>query len=374
MKTHTTLTVGIAARLLPVVALILAGLTLSATASATSYTFTELIPLSGGASSSVSAINNLGQVVGTTNFTAPCYCPGTSSVTLWDSTTGAPLALGGNNSYNNGRDINDVGQVVGYGSPTYTTAYNAFVTSSTPAGATSLSSLYYNDAAFAINNLGQVAGRAFSYDGYGAAFVWDTTTGTVTYLGADSSAFEINDAGQVVGSIGSNAVLWNGTTVNVLDSLGGNYSSPEAINNAGQVVGTSLTGAGAYHATLWNGTTATDLGTLLSGSTSFAHGINNFGHVVGEYSGLEARAFLWDGSTMADLNSYLDASTVSAGWVLNSAQDINDKGQIIGTAKNSITGVSSAYILTPVPEPETYIMMLAGLGLVGAAARRRKQA
>jgi hypothetical protein len=29
--------------------------------------------------------------------------------------------------------------------------------------------------------------------------------------------------------------------------------------------------------------------------------------------------------------------------------------------------------ITPVPEPETYAMFLAGLGLMGAVARRRKQ-
>jgi hypothetical protein len=32
------------------------------------------------------------------------------------------------------------------------------------------------------------------------------------------------------------------------------------------------------------------------------------------------------------------------------------------------------FTATPVPEPETYAMMVAGLGLLGFAARRRKQA
>jgi len=30
------------------------------------------------------------------------------------------------------------------------------------------------------------------------------------------------------------------------------------------------------------------------------------------------------------------------------------------------------YMMTPVPEPETYAMLLAGLGLMGFVARRRK--
>jgi len=32
------------------------------------------------------------------------------------------------------------------------------------------------------------------------------------------------------------------------------------------------------------------------------------------------------------------------------------------------------YTVTPVPEPETYAMLLAGLGVMGAIARRRSRA
>lgn len=38
------------------------------------------------------------------------------------------------------------------------------------------------------------------------------------------------------------------------------------------------------------------------------------------------------------------------------------------------TGGSESFVTTPIPEPETYAMLLAGLGLMGFVARRRKAA
>lgn len=40
---------------------------------------------------------------------------------------------------------------------------------------------------------------------------------------------------------------------------------------------------------------------------------------------------------------------------------------------NEVSNTTSVYSLAPVPEPETYAMLLAGMGLLGAAARRRRQ-
>lgn len=61
-----------------------------------------------------------------------------------------------------------------------------------------------------------------------------------------------------------------------------------------------------------------------------------------------------------------NSNTTNAGWVLTSALDINDKESIVGVASNSILGITEhAFLLAaPVPEPETYAMLLAGLGLI----------
>lgn len=83
---------------------------------------------------------------------------------------------------------------------------------------------------------------------------------------------------------------------------------------------------------------------------------------------------MWNGTTAIDLNSLLDASTVAAGWVLTDANGINDNGWIVGNATNNSLGIfRHAFLLsvTTVPEPETYAMLMMGLGLVGFMARIR---
>ncbi|TXT26291.1 MAG: hypothetical protein FD134_636 [Gallionellaceae bacterium] len=118
----------------------------------------------------------------------------------------------------------------------------------------------------------------------------------------------------------------------------------------------------------------------MGGNSSYAYSINGASQVAGwsQIAGGALRATLWDGGAAIDLNSFLDPATVGAGWVLQYAYDINDSGWIVGAARNNLSGRTHAYLLstpTPaVPEPETWAMLLAGLGWLGVAGRRRNRA
>src|ERR671913_1752861 len=131
-----------------------------------------------------------------------------------------------------------------------------------------------------------------------------------------------------------------------LGTLGGSSSWVSAINDSGQVIGSSyLAGDQNRHAFLYKDGKTTDLGTL-GGASSEAKGINGSGQVVGwsdNSSGVH-RAFIYDSANgMKDLN---DSIPADSGWTITSASAINNEGQIAATGHKVGVG-THALLLTP---------------------------
>jgi probable HAF family extracellular repeat protein len=146
--------------------------------------------------------------------------------------------------------------------------------------------------AWSINNHGQVVGYSAKPNSVTHAFIYEngTMTDLASQLGDEnwaSSAFDINDKGQIVGGLGQTAMLLDLETgsVTLMEPFAGNISYAMGINEAGQVVGYSTYAGGGswdYHAFLYENGTMTDLGTLVGGTESRAYAINDHGEIVGD--------------------------------------------------------------------------------------------
>lgn len=364
----------------------LVGLCVATFAAAADYR-TSLLGGPAGSESSAWGINQSGQVVGRVST-----AEGGWRASLWEANgSWVALDLVGNTVSSHAVAINDSGQIAG-------------------------SSMASNDRF----KPGYVA-TMWSKDGRGKAL------GT---LGKGQGvAMGINDAGHVVGafqhsgdSFGTSAVRWGADGVaRRLASLGGSSNQANGINNKGQIVGYSETASGGGGAVLWeadgsiqqlallsetaqyNWSTrineqgqvagyatfseigvddrpntwgpdgsvhALDLGDALGGA---AYDLNDSGSLVVGYSVLGSgirHATLWDQGTARDLNSFIDAGLAQAGWHFSEARAINEQGWVVGEARNRLTGGVLAFVLSPVPEPSSYALMLGGLGALLAWRRR----
>ena len=260
------------------------------------------------------AINNLGQAVG--SFPTTCLSLPSRSNFLWTATNGFVDigALSCPMANTEPTDVSDHGHVVGWGD--LGADYFAFLWTSI-GGLRSLGTGLGGSAASIasdVNNLGQVAGHAWT-----TLFrpFFPFPPGLCTDLSAGPR----------------HAFLWTATTRMDLGTLGGPYSEAVAVNNRGEVAGCSAFSAlpsfPDKHAFQWTPTTGmVDLGTL-GGRGSWATAMNADGWVVGasNYSGDTSRthAFLW---TAAD--GMVDLGTLGGGG--STALDVNNHGQVVGNS------------------------------------------
>lgn len=334
----------------------------------TAYQFTDLRD-----NSYATALNDRGQIL-----------VGNNSV--WDNGVTRTLSASAPGQTVFTRGINNLGQIAGFEDDAVLRSQAAMWNAETgtqtllphlPGG--------WDGQAYAINDHGLIVGR--SYPDTGNSLGLHATSwleGQTTDLNAlsnswnrSSQAYSVNNSGLIVGlttDTGFGAVMWNGSQASILPSLGGNNDSARDINDAGVVVGFSTIASQAhFHATMWKNDLVTDLGTI-NNLNSFAMAINNGGDIVGgvapyPYQSDPAHAVMWHHGQLIDLNDFLSEEEVAAGWVLTNAKDINNFGWIVGDATNTLTGKTSAYLLTPVPEPATSLMMLLGGSLLAVRVR-----
>lgn len=242
----------------------------------------------GGADSYAFALNNAGQVVGTSAIgNGPLF-----HAYLWSARTG----------------MQDLGTLAGRGS----------------------------SSAVAINNGGQVAGGSTSADSSTHAFRWSAGAGMedLGVLAADalnySYATAINEAGAVagVGSTASgdqHAVAWTRATgLSDLGTFGGTASYSVGIDSQGRVAGYATDPGARYRAFVWSRRSGLlDLGTA-GGTESFALAMSGNGNVAGVFNIDETqRAFFWRrNSGLVDLGTL--------GGIFSRALGVNNRGQVVG--------------------------------------------
>jgi probable HAF family extracellular repeat protein len=314
----------------------------------------------GGATSEATAINNLGQVVGTA-----AAADGGLRAFLWNPDGGGMIDLEAPPCPGEARAtaINDHGRIAGYWSCTDggSRAFSwdngqLMALDPLPGGTTSY--------AYGINDRGQIVGTSDVPDGsgtishYRAAVLW--SDGGVVLLPPKPTyhtiytAAGINENGEIAGweyyigsSLNSTAVLWTGGKMEALPRGGtsqtiitGPQDQANAINDLGLIVGEyeqRPDGTPVSLAVIWENKQPRTLG----GGKALA--INNAGLIVGARKDRGTdRAQLWKDGAQRDLNELIAAD---GGWLLLRANGINEAGQIVGAGM--LNGQTRAFLLTP---------------------------
>ena len=193
----------------------------------------------------------------------------------------------------------------------------------------------------------QVVGQSTRADGFPHGFFWTAATGMIDLgsLGRSSDARDINVHGMIAGTSEAGALefwavvwtissgVWTSETLsatccsraNGLNNGNGDSSAVTIVGNTG--------GSGGTHAVMWRRGLSEwlieDLGTLPGDSTSSAHGVNDFGTVVGVSSSSTGitTAFRWHPNTGMVALPGLGGNT--------RANAIGQNGDIAGTSTDA---------------------------------------
>ena len=350
----------------------------------TAYSF-SVLPTQGLSSYEALRMNDKGQVVGTIRTLDQ---PNRSVAAIWDAAGVTPLPSVAGSSGSEAYGMNNFGQVVGraiVGGPYVPVLWSGGTGRRLDMGTGS------GGFANAINDAGTIVGELYFGDpGFTIGprpASWSAATGARTDLlplplngHRDASASAINQAGVIAGVNGSRGsshsppsvvpMTWSGGP----RSYGSDYRRDTAvydINEQGVYVGgsgstDSLERPPTAFMGSVDGGAPQELGSLLWRST--ARAVNNAGVIVGSSRSLglaESLATLWRDGQMVDMNGLLDPVFAASGWTLTGANDINEAGLVLADARH-FSGDRGLFILTPVPEPTTFALML--LGVVGVLA------
>ena len=180
-----------------------------------------------------------------------------------------------------------------------------------------------------------------------------TLTDLEVPTGWQCHAADLNDAGQVTGSLSSSGgqfttrgFLWSAGTFTDLGTLGGDITLPLAMNERGQVVGGAMTPSGYEHAFLWDAGVMTDLGAP-GGLSSRATAVNDRGQVLVQ-SG--PRVYRFEAGVMTDLGTMGAQGPDQFPIPL----DLNDRGQILIAVADALAHTYRYSLWTagrPVPLP-----------------------
>ena len=241
-----------------------------------------------------------------------------------------------------------------------------------------------NCAPVAMNNAGEIAGNC-STNGETRAFVWRNKriVHLKTLGGANSYAVDINDKGEVVGraetklvnkskQVVEHAFLWRNGQMQNLTSKSENRSAALSIDNAGIIILSEPDGLAVWHhgtkiwvgdkenfsryyngtfldtlntvSALWHKGQRVDLKPIPNIDGWYADDVNDHGVAVGGGNTTKVSQFacIFIRGQMFDLNILLSSDS---NWTLQVANDINNKGQIVG--EGTLNGKRRFFLLTP---------------------------